>query len=57
MQNTFHSEPTEKDNPYASNPYSIPPPPPKKSIGHVIIIALIASLILLSGILAMLVTT
>ncbi len=57
MQNTFHSEPTEKDNPYASNPYSIPPPPPKKSIGHVINIAFIASLILLSGIFAMLYVT
>ena len=59
MQNTFHSEPTEKDNPYASNPYSIPPPPPpkKKSIRHIVNISLIVFLCLVSGILAMLYVT
>ena len=44
MRNTFHSEPTEHDNPYHHNPYKqTAPPPPKKS--HWAYIVLVTSLV------------
>lgn len=47
MQNTFHSSLTESNNPYASNPYSIPPPPPtRKSHRFHILMIILLTLIL-----------
>ncbi len=44
MQNTFHSEPTEHNNPYHRNPYKqVAPPPPRKL--HWLHIILVTSLI------------